>query len=255
MGNFLKAYQDVWQSGYVVEESLQKHIDYHLLIDRHLPDTASFFYVVKFPDGHYNFLGRQQEAVSGYSNEEFMIRGVSLFLENIHPEEVGIVLQQVYPDITSFLATLDEGARKQVLIQYNYRFRRKNGVFINLLENVHVLELDAAGRPAVALGNVIMLQNQEVLPLRLSIKMFRQGDVAEVVFSKAYSPLREDRILTERELEILRHVAIGKTSKEIAEQLFISPHTVDTHRRNLLKKLGCRSVVDLTQVAFHNGIL
>jgi len=53
MRNFLKAYQDVWQSGYVVGDSLQKYIDYHLLIDRHLPDTASFFYVVKFPDGQY----------------------------------------------------------------------------------------------------------------------------------------------------------------------------------------------------------
>jgi hypothetical protein len=102
MRSYLQAYQDVWKAGYVLEDSLKKHIDYHLLIDKHLPDTASFFYVVKFPDGLYNFLGRQQEAVSGYSNEEFFARGVSLFLENIHPEEIEIILHQVYPDITSF---------------------------------------------------------------------------------------------------------------------------------------------------------
>ena len=255
MRSYLQAYQDIWKAGYVLEDSLKKHIDYHLLIDKHLPDTASFFYVVKFPDGLYNFLGRQQEAVSGYSNEEFFARGVSLFLENIHPEEVEIILQQVYPDITAFLATLAVEERKQVLIQYNYRFRRKNGEYINLLENVHVLELDDQGRPAISLGNVIMLQHQEVFPLRLSIKQFRRGDVAEIVFSKVYSPLRGEQRLTTRELEILQHVAIGKTSKEIGEWLCISPHTVDTHRRTLLKKLGCRSVVELTQVAFQSGLI
>ncbi len=255
MRNYLKAYQDVWQAGYVLEESLQKQIEYHLLIDKHLPDTASFFYVVKFPDGQYNFLGRQQEAVSGYSNEEFLRRGVSFFLENIHPDEVDIVLNHVYPDITSFVASLDKGERTQVLIQYNYRFRRKNGVFVNLLENVNVLALDEAGRPGLVLGNVIMLQSEEVLPVRLAIKRLRKADAAELVFSKVYSPLREEHRLTGRELEILRQVAIGRTSREIAARLFISPHTVDTHRRNLLKKLGCRSVVDLTQVAFQNGLL
>jgi DNA-binding CsgD family transcriptional regulator len=255
MRSYLQAYQDVWKAGYVLEDSLKKHIDYHLLIDKHLPDTASFFYVVKFPDGLYNFLGRQQEAVSGYSNEEFFARGVSLFLENIHPEEIEIILQQVYPDITAFLATLAVEERKQVLIQYNYRFRRKNGEYINLLENVHVLELDDQGRPAISLGNVIMLQHQEIFPLRLSIKQFRRGDVAEIVFSKVYSPLRGEQRLTTRELEILQHVAIGKTSKEIGEWLCISPHTVDTHRRTLLKKLGCRSVVELTQVAFQSGLI
>jgi DNA-binding CsgD family transcriptional regulator len=255
MRSYLQAYQDIWKAGYVLEDSLKKHIDYHLLIDKHLPDTASFFYVVKFPDGLYNFLGRQQEAVSGYSNEEFLARGVSLFLENIHPEEIEIILHQVYPDITSFLVTLAVEERKQVLIQYNYRFRRKNGDYINLLENVHVLELDDQGRPAISLGNVIMLQHQEIFPLRLSIKQFRRGDVAEIVFSKVYSHLRAEQRLTTRELEILQHVAIGKTSKEIGEWLCISPHTVDTHRRTLLKKLGCRSVVELTQAAFQNGLL
>ena len=255
MRNYLKAYQDVWQAGYVVEESLQKQIEYHLLIDRHLPDTASFFYVVKFPDGRYSFLGRQQEAVSGYPNEEFLRGGVAFFLEHIHPDEVDIILNRVYPDITAFVASLDKEERTQVIIQYNYRFRRKNGTFVNLLENVNVLALDDAGRPGIALGNVIMLQSEEVLPVRLAIKRLRKEDLAELVFNRVYSPLREENRLTGRELEILRHVAIGRTSREIAARLFISHHTVDTHRRNLLKKLGCRSVVDLTQVAFQNGLL
>lgn len=256
MRKYLQAYQDVFDAGVVLADTVKKHIDTHLLIDSCLPDSAAFFYVLTFPNGKYNFIGKQQEHVSGYSSEEFMAGGVELFLQSIHPEQIDLILHEVYPDITAFLAGLeDEQAKKSVLIQYNYRFKRKNGNYINLLEHVHVLELDDAGKPAVVLGNVIMLQDDKILPLRLTIKQFGRREVSETVFSKVYTSLQSRQNLTAREIEILRHLATGKTSKEIGRQLFISQHTVDTHRRNLLRKLNCKTVVDLTKVAFQNAML
>jgi DNA-binding CsgD family transcriptional regulator len=50
--------------------------------------------------------------------------------------------------------------------------------------------------------------------------------------------------LSRRELEVLRLVAVGRTNREIAEQLFLSQRTVDMHVRNILAKLGCRSRVE-----------
>jgi DNA-binding CsgD family transcriptional regulator len=50
--------------------------------------------------------------------------------------------------------------------------------------------------------------------------------------------------LTRRELEVLRHVSVGKTNREIAQELFLSPRTVDMHVRNILRKLDCRSRVE-----------
>jgi len=50
--------------------------------------------------------------------------------------------------------------------------------------------------------------------------------------------------LTRRELEVLRHVAVGRTNREIAQELFLSPRTVDMHVRNILRKLECRSRVE-----------
>jgi len=51
--------------------------------------------------------------------------------------------------------------------------------------------------------------------------------------------------LTEREREVLDHLRVGKTSKEIAQLLAISPRTAEVHRRNLLRKLGIGSVKEL----------
>jgi DNA-binding CsgD family transcriptional regulator len=50
--------------------------------------------------------------------------------------------------------------------------------------------------------------------------------------------------LTRRELEVLRHVAVGRTNREIAQELFLSHRTVDMHVRNILRKLDCRSRVE-----------
>lgn len=50
--------------------------------------------------------------------------------------------------------------------------------------------------------------------------------------------------LTRRELEVVRLVAVGRTNREIATQLFLSPRTVDMHVRNVLRKLDCRSRVE-----------
>jgi DNA-binding NarL/FixJ family response regulator len=60
--------------------------------------------------------------------------------------------------------------------------------------------------------------------------------------------------LTEREIEILRNVAEGKTNKEIGDALFISHRTVDTHRTNLMKKLEVKNVAGLIRFAFKNGL-
>ena len=60
--------------------------------------------------------------------------------------------------------------------------------------------------------------------------------------------------LTEREIEILKNVAEGKTNKEIGDALFISHRTVDTHRTNLMKKLDVKNVAGLIRFAFKNGL-
>ena len=61
--------------------------------------------------------------------------------------------------------------------------------------------------------------------------------------------------LTEREREVLTLIARGLSTKEIAATLDIGPRTVDTHRSNLMRKLGVKSVALLTQVAIREGIV
>jgi DNA-binding NarL/FixJ family response regulator len=65
---------------------------------------------------------------------------------------------------------------------------------------------------------------------------------------KTNQALIQFSMLSTRESEVLKHVLEGKTSNEIADLLFISVNTVHTHRRNILKKTGAGSIIDLLRI-------
>jgi DNA-binding NarL/FixJ family response regulator len=79
--------------------------------------------------------------------------------------------------------------------------------------------------------------------------------VAQRLGSRAAAASEDGVQLTRRELEVLRHVAVGRTNREIAQELFISQRTVDMHVRNLLGKLDCRSRVEASHRAGELGLL
>lgn len=64
-----------------------------------------------------------------------------------------------------------------------------------------------------------------------------------------------DRQLSEREIEVITFIAEGLTSKEIAERMFISEHTVKTHRKNIFKKLNVKDTNDLIRFAMNEGLI
>ena len=61
--------------------------------------------------------------------------------------------------------------------------------------------------------------------------------------------------LTERESEVLKHLAEGESNNEIAENLVISPKTVARHRENIMHKLNLHSRTELVRYAIRKGII
>jgi len=61
--------------------------------------------------------------------------------------------------------------------------------------------------------------------------------------------------LSEREIEIIRLISDGCTNKEIADQLFLSTHTVNTHRKNIMNKLGIKNTAGIVIYAFRENII
>ena len=80
------------------------------------------------------------------------------------------------------------------------------------------------------------------------------------VLLQDFSDLPEDGMkylhpLTPREIEIIRYLSDGLSTKEIATKLFISEKTVERHKTNLLKKMQLRNTAQLVKAAVENGLL
>lgn len=88
--------------------------------------------------------------------------------------------------------------------------------------------------------------------------------IERVMSNKSYFDMIRDFVepnthpvynLSEREVEITRLIVNGLTSSEIADKLFLSEHTVKTHRKNIFRKIGINSISQLTSFAINNQII
>jgi DNA-binding NarL/FixJ family response regulator len=86
-------------------------------------------------------------------------------------------------------------------------------------------------------------------------ELARLGEKVERRLGRRAAGELEHAGLSRRELEVLRLVSVGRTNREIARELFLSPRTIDMHVRNVLTKLGCRSRTEATRTAAELGLL
>lgn len=80
-------------------------------------------------------------------------------------------------------------------------------------------------------------------------------DAAPASPAQASNLAQELQILTQRELEVLRLVAEGRTNQEIADQLVLSIKTVQAHRANVMEKLGMHDITKLVRFAVRHGLI
>jgi two-component system, NarL family, invasion response regulator UvrY len=82
--------------------------------------------------------------------------------------------------------------------------------------------------------------------------------ILDIIMEKHFSPASLDvnaSVLTVRETEILHYLAKGKSTQQIADELYLSPHTVHTHRKSISKKLGIKSPTEFVVWAMDLGLM
>ena len=121
--------------------------------------------------------------------------------------------------------------------------------------------LIAAGRREEAVERLVSAHRtarrlrSRPLVARLAASLAELGETAERRLSRRQAEQLGHEGLTRRELDVLRLVAAGRTNREAAADLFVSPRTVDMHVRNQLRKLDCRSRADAARRASELGLL
>jgi DNA-binding NarL/FixJ family response regulator len=85
-------------------------------------------------------------------------------------------------------------------------------------------------------------------------RIFLSSDVNKMLITNLNNP-DEGKLLTDREREIVKLIAKEYSNRDIAEALFISERTVETHRKNIFRKTGTSSLVGLIKFAYANNLI
>jgi DNA-binding CsgD family transcriptional regulator len=104
------------------------------------------------------------------------------------------------------------------------------------------------------LAHYTILDSRIKMDVCASAKFLNKNNEYETKYFNNFSQKLLTNGISNRERDIIRLLILKKTSKEIAEKLFISPNTVDTHRRNILKKLNISSTGELVALLKMNKL-
>lgn len=106
-----------------------------------------------------------------------------------------------------------------------------------------------------ASGYVLKNATKEELIEAIEIVMNGEQYFSDEVSGILVSKIDDIPTITRREKEVLELIALGLTNPEIAEKIFVSVNTADTHRKNLLMKLEAKNTADLVRLAFKYNII
>jgi len=163
---------------------------------------------------------------------------MDIFMPGLSGIEATKLIKKKYPDTKILILTGFENE------DYVYQIIRSGagGYVLKSVEKEELLEAVAA-----------VVRGEKFFSPRIS-KLILENFIRKAEGQKTQMPGDED-ILTKREKEIVALVADGLTNQQIAEKLFISARTVDTHRTNIMQKLNIHDVANLVRYAIEKGLV
>lgn len=231
------------------EDELEFSLEIHKKLLSFFQVGDYYYYIFNVKQSIFELISSEITELLGYYPDEV---DVPFFLSNIHPDDQPWFLN-FENKVKEFFATLSHHQIPNYKVRYDYRIRKKNGEYIRILQQVVTIQFDENNGVLRTLGvhTDISHIKSEGLPVLSFIGLNGEPSYTAVEVKKVFTST--EMPLTRREREILTLLTQGNKSEDISRLLFISKLTVDTHRKNLLKKTDTTSTVALISMAIKKG--
>ncbi len=238
-------YKDIFKSYY--KPSLEEHILKMMELDTFLPYSSTYFCVTNTQELSFEYISKNMHACLGLDHDDLKAKGMRYFWSRMHPEDIKIWLKAMNHLMDFTLTEIPEKQRNRMSYTWNYRIKNANGVYVNVVQNTTPLEFDSVMKPVIGLAHYTVLHADLNLsmPITATAKYLNDQNVYETKYYNNFSQKLLTDGLSNRERDIIRLLVQNHSSKTIAKKLAISSNTVDTHRRNILKKLQIASTGEL----------
>lgn len=225
--------------------SLETHIKKVIELDEYLPYSSTFFCVTNTQDLTFEYISKNFNSCLGLDANELKVKGMRYFWSRIHPEDVELWLSALNELMEFTLKEIPENKRQNANYTWNFRLKDANDNYVNIIQNTTPLAFASDMKPIIGLAHYTVLDAKIKMPITATAKLLNEQKEYDTVYFNSFSRKLLENGISNRERDIVRLLVLNYSSKEISEKLNISPHTVDTHRRNILKKLKISSTGEL----------
>jgi DNA-binding CsgD family transcriptional regulator/PAS domain-containing protein len=199
------------------------------------------------------FISPNIKDILGYESRPFLKKGKSFWKGIVHPEDQEQTWK-LKKQVWERLLTLPAQERKKYKFNTDYRVVKPDGSLVRILEQSSVLQLDDRGNITHTLSICSDITHWNKIPDPYAAVL--SPDVKSCFdFGPEDADGKPPITLSKRELEIVSLMAAGHNSKYIADKLFISFHTVNTHRQKMIEKTSTRNTGGLIQFAMYHGLI
>ena len=210
-----------------------------------------FVYIVDHSLGAITQVSSTFTDVLGYNAKVLLKTGVDFFYQITHPNYKNQMIKD--NELAWLIANrLTPETRKKIRMSSSNCFRRKDGSYLNVLTQSKVIQMDASGDILLTLNVCTDASNwQRKDGQSFSVDLHEDQNSFVCLSNQA----NHATLFSRREKDILRLLVDGHNSKSISDKLSISYHTVNTHRKNMLRRINFKNTSELIAYAITNGLI
>ncbi|MBC7891968.1 MAG: response regulator transcription factor [Sphingobacteriaceae bacterium] len=182
-------------------------------------------------------LNDSRDVLDFLRNNEVDILLSDLNMPDLNGINLTLQIRQLFPHVKVLMLSITEDAD-------SIREAFRAGISGYVMKKAGKAELEKALK-TIARGDKYFSESVMIQLVAMPMEPIRPSD-------EVAAPLVS---LTDREIEIIRHVSQELSTSAIAEKLFISPGTVETHRHNILRKLGVKNSIGIIKYAVKYGLI
>ena len=221
--------------------------------------TLPAVYLLDYSRKEYATVSEGIKSVMGYTSEEWIDGGLPLFVDMFHPEDFQIFSNRIFKENALFTRNDKAGNFGRYIFSHNYRVKNKAGKYVTILQKNILFGATPDGLPLYSLGMVSEI-NDPTASNKIIHRIEENDGVQlftpqKLVLGNCYYTSEQQNILTEREIETIKWMAAGLSSKQIADKMFISELTVKKHRSNIFIKTHCKNSNEVMMYAVKEKIV